>query len=281
MVLRAILLGTLILGLLNVNAAAAPQQRRDRDRNRDTDRTEDEQERGRLQQPQDPRPQLVPPRPGPPDRFDRWVLGVNVRYDDTGALITHVDRDSAAWEAGLERRDQIVAVDGYQIGYVNRQLYSLERELHLRADRRGNVRLLVQNHRNQRLVNIDVRLRRTGRPGDRDRPDRDGPGVISGTVDIRAMGQVSRNSVLVVRLIDTTSRITTIKPLAQASIQNPGPFPVPFQLTFDPGQVNAERKYALHAMLTTGGLMTYRTREGQVVDFADRTKRYQLMLDRR
>jgi uncharacterized lipoprotein YbaY len=271
----------LLLGLLHAAVAAAQPEQLDRDRNRRTDRNEPQEDRGRLQRSPDRRPQLVPPRPGPPDRFNQWILGVSVRYDDTGALITHVDRDSAAWDAGLERRDQIVAVDGYQVGYVNRQLYPLERELHLRADRRGNVRLLVQNHRNQRLVNIDVRLRRPRRPADRERPDRERSGLVMGTVDSRVPGPIPRNSVLVIRLIDTTSRITTIRPLAQTTVRDPGPFPVPFELAFDTSQIEAGREYALHATLSVGGIPAQRTREGQVVDLDERAKRYRLMLDRR
>jgi hypothetical protein len=269
----------LIFVALNAGVVAAQENLGDRDRNRRADRSNTEQTEDRRQRQPERQPQLVKPRPGPPGRFDRWILGVSVTNEDTGALITHVERDSAAWDAGLERRDQIVAVAGYQVGFVSGQLYPLERELHLRADRRGNVRLLVQNHRNQRLVNIDVRMRRAGRPDDRERPDR--PGIIIGTVDTRLAGQLPRNSVLVVRLIDTASRISTLKPIAQTSIRDPGPFPVPFELSYETDQIEAGREYALHAVLSVNGLVAQRTREGQVVDFADRPLRYQLMLDRR
>ena len=139
----------LIFVALNAGAVAAQEGSRDRDRNRREDRATTQQTEGRRQLPER-QPKLVQPRPGPPERFDRWILGVSVSNEDTGALITQVDRDSVAWEAGLERRDQIIAVAGYQVGFVSGHLYPLERELHLRADRRGNVRLLVQNHRNQR-----------------------------------------------------------------------------------------------------------------------------------
>jgi hypothetical protein len=273
--------GMLFFIALNAGLVAAQEDLRDRDRNRRTDRSTQQTEDRRQRLPER-QPQLVPPRPGPPERFDQWILGVSVTNEDTGALITYVERDSAAWEAGLERRDQIVAVAGYQVGFVSGQLYPLERELHLRADRRGNVRLLVQNHRNQRLVNIDVRMRRAGRPDDRERPDRpERPGFITGTVDSRLAGQIPRNSVLVVRLIDTSSRISTLKPIAQTSIRDPGPFPVPFELSYETDQIEAGREYALHAVLSVNGLAAQRTRDGQVVDFADRPLRYQLMLDRR
>jgi hypothetical protein len=41
---------------------------------------------------------------------------------------------------------------------VSGTLYDLGDELQLRADSRGQVRLLVWNHRNGELVNVDVRL---------------------------------------------------------------------------------------------------------------------------
>jgi hypothetical protein len=281
MVTQRFLMWVLVASFLNAGIALGQGGRLDRDRDRQTAQDETDRATGRQQRAPDRRPQLV--RPRPPARLDRWVLGVSVTYDETGALITHVDRDSAAWDSGLERRDQIVAVNGYQIGYVYRQLYPLERELHLRADRRGQVRLLVQNHRNQRLVNIDVRMRRASDSGDdRDRPEQPGrSGLIIGTVDSRVAGQLPRNSVLVVRLIDTASRLSTLKPIAQVAIREPGPFPVPFELSYDTNEIEEGRQYALHAQLSVGGLQTQRTVQGQVVDFSTRQKRYQLVLQRR
>ncbi|MBW3598396.1 MAG: PDZ domain-containing protein [Planctomycetes bacterium] len=98
------------------------------------------------------RPRILPPR--------SWLLGVHAYNTDHGVAITHVLPRSPAWEAGLERGDVIVAVDGFQVGYVNGRLYTLGQELQHRAGPRGEVLLLVQNVRNRRLVNLDVRLER-------------------------------------------------------------------------------------------------------------------------
>ena len=87
---------------------------------------------------------------------------MRVAYLDTGARVTHVFPGTPAWRVGLEPRDVIVSIDGYQIGYVNRQFYEISRELNYRAGRTGWVRLLVQNCRNDQLVNIDVQLARIG-----------------------------------------------------------------------------------------------------------------------
>ena len=103
-------------------------------------------------------PAFHPPRPHP----GHWLLGVRVRYLDTGARVTSVSRNTPAARVGLERRDVIVSIDGYQIGYVNRRLYDISTELNARAGRSGRVRLLVQNCRNNQLVNVDVQLARIG-----------------------------------------------------------------------------------------------------------------------
>lgn len=88
----------------------------------------------------------------------QWWLGVYVYNTPTGVVITRVVPNSPAARAGLEPRDGIVAVEGYQVGYVHRRLYALGPELQLRADRNGEVLLLVQNRRNGELLNMDVQL---------------------------------------------------------------------------------------------------------------------------
>lgn len=98
----------------------------------------------------------VPPRPRPA----RWILGVHAYNTDTGVVITRVQPGSPAWREGLERGDVIVTVDGYQVGYVDGYVYYLGDELQKRADREGRVLLLVQNVRDRRLLNLEVRLQR-------------------------------------------------------------------------------------------------------------------------
>jgi S1-C subfamily serine protease len=99
------------------------------------------------------------------------MLGVRVWYLDTGARVTQVFPNTPAWRIGLEPRDVIVSIDGYQIGHVNRRFYEISAELNARAGRRGWVRLLVQNWRNNQLVNVDVQLAPVGRGFPRERFD--------------------------------------------------------------------------------------------------------------
>jgi len=104
----------------------------------------------------------VQPRIAPPPRD--YVLGVYAYNTDEGVIVTGVVPGSPAARSGFERGDRIVSVDGFQVGYVKGTLYPLGREIRLRSDRRGQVTLLVQNVRNQSLLNLDVRTGR-GRPG--------------------------------------------------------------------------------------------------------------------
>jgi PDZ domain len=106
----------------------------------------------------------ISPQFQPPNMYRRGlILGVQVRYLDTGARIVRVLPNTPAWRYGLEPGDVVVAIDGYQIGYVNHRLYDLQSELNARVRHTGWVRLLVQNVRNSQLLNVDVHL--AGRGG--------------------------------------------------------------------------------------------------------------------
>lgn len=107
----------------------------------------------------------------------RWWLGVYVYDTPAGVVVTRVVPNSPAARAGLEPRDAIVTVEGYQVGYVGRRLYALGPELQQRANPNGEVLLLVQNWRNGELTNMDVRLAPSRmRPLDRPMPRREGEG---------------------------------------------------------------------------------------------------------
>lgn len=134
------------------------QDRPDRDRDRQRPRMREDEEGTEEGM---PRAETVPPRlPGERFALLQWKLGVYAANTDTGVRITRVLPGSAAFRAGLERNDKIVAVDGYQIGYVNGRLYPLGEELQRRAGRSGRVTLLVQNWRDNDLLNVEAQLDR-------------------------------------------------------------------------------------------------------------------------
>lgn len=88
----------------------------------------------------------------------QWRLGVYAYNTPMGVWITRVAPGSPAWRVGLEPGDRIVTVSGYQVGVVGDRVYYLGEELQLRADPRGRVLLLVQNVRDNGLLNVPVQL---------------------------------------------------------------------------------------------------------------------------
>jgi hypothetical protein len=135
-----------------------PRDRVGRERDRDR---EDGLEEGLPEIAIEPQLRELEPRYLPP-RGD-WKLGIYAYNTDTGVIITRVLPGSAAARRGLERGDRIVSVGGYQVGYVDNYLYPLGHELQRQADRRGEVLLLVQNVRNDRLESFPIQLDHAGR----------------------------------------------------------------------------------------------------------------------
>ncbi|QDV85941.1 PDZ domain-containing protein [Stieleria magnilauensis] len=104
-----------------------------------------------------PDDQRLAPQWQPPDRH-RWKLGVYASNTDTGVVVTQVIPGSPARDVGLERGDRIVAVGGFQVGWVDDRLYPLGAELQRQAGHNGRAKLLVQNVRNRNLLTLDVHL---------------------------------------------------------------------------------------------------------------------------
>jgi hypothetical protein len=144
--------------------AVTPRERDDERRGRPGDDARAPRDRGDREGTPEGMPQtrLAPPgEEGRPSLLPRrWMLGVHAYNTATGVVVTSVAPRSPAAEVGLEPNDAIVTVDGFQVGYVNRQLYALGDELQHRAGSNGRVQLLVQNWRNHQLVNLDVTLQR-------------------------------------------------------------------------------------------------------------------------
>jgi uncharacterized lipoprotein YbaY len=235
-----------VVTLLGAIAAAAPQRAWSIDKTR-LGRSGQEQ-RGEVARGADTRERegarLV--RPGLRPR-DRWTLGVDASNTRSGVRIDEVYRDTAAWRVGLERRDVVVTVNGYQVGIVGRGVYELGRELNLRADSRGWVGLLVWDHRTGDLVNVGVRLDRRGDepPGPRPRPR---VGLL-GQVNFSTRISPRDEAVLVVRLIDASRPLGGLKPVAEERVKYEGRIPMRFRLDVEPEDLSPDRRYALQAYL--------------------------------
>jgi len=172
--------------------------------------------------------------------WQQWRLGIYPEDTDTGVRITKVVRDSAAERAGLERNDRILAVHGYQVGYVNGTLYDCGQEIERHANSQGWVRVLVQNNRDGKLLNLPIQLDPRHQS-------------ITGTVTYRDRSALPRGAVLNVELREVLSygnarSITLTRQSYTASRQ-----PISFSLDYDPTQIDPHRNYVLHANITSGG----------------------------
>jgi len=101
-------------------------------------------------------------RVAPPGGVLAQGFGANGTNQPTGVLITRVLAGSPAQQAGLEVRDTVLTVDGYQVGTVNGVTYDLEREVLARAGRGRPITLLVKDWRTSNLTNIAINLNTGG-----------------------------------------------------------------------------------------------------------------------
>ncbi|MFW6170434.1 MAG: YbaY family lipoprotein [Planctomycetota bacterium] len=299
-----------ILGVIVCSRHALLAQSQPPERDRAIEGAERNRERGHGEQPGWDRgdhdsswneQRLVP---GSPDQEGRWYLGVEVEYRDHGAEVTHAERGSPARRAGLEPRDVIVTVDGYQVGRVNGRMYTLDRELELRADRQGRVTLLVQDRRARRLVSVPVRLEPDERRRDPIRSE-----SIIGTIRSARFTAVPRRGLLTVRLLDVTDqrRSDQVRPderrpgqrrpdqqhpderrpderrpdqvVAERTYRDLGPSPFPFELMYERDEIEREREYALEAEISVNGDTELRTPEPYPVLTREEQGRVHMVLE--
>jgi uncharacterized lipoprotein YbaY len=88
----------------------------------------------------------------------RYPLGINVRNTASGVEIVSVNPGGVGQRSGLEVGDVIVAVQGFQVGFVGDRLFDLGDEIARRMDGFGRVSLLVRNSRTGGLVTVPVQF---------------------------------------------------------------------------------------------------------------------------
>lgn len=198
--------------------------------------------------------------------WQKWRLGIYPEDTDTGVKITQVVRGSAAERAGLEVNDRIIAVHGYQVGYVNGALYDCGQEFERHADTQGWVRVLVQNNRNGQLMNLPIQLD----------PRHQG---ITGTVAYRDRAALPRDAVLNVELREVlsynNSRPVTLTRQSYTAARQP----IEFELDYDPTQIDPRRNYVLHANITSGGRQIYSMRQDAPVLGNSPSQNVQLLVE--
>ncbi len=242
---RALLLGLLLNGMAAPLFAQTAERQRGQDSPpREIRRTQRGEARPEPMQPpggNEVAPRVVPPeqRPG-----GGWSFGAVTDSTDVGVRVRQVTPRSAAARAGLERDDVIVAVAGYQVGRVDGVEYPLDAELQRRAAQDGRVRLLVQDVRDRKLMNLDVQL---------DRPDTPGAppsaGVLRGEASYRERMLLPAGSELRVRLVRRP--ILGKEVVAQTVVKNITT-PTRFELSYDTAKVDPRRTYELEVEIWSG-----------------------------
>jgi len=188
----------------------------------------------------------TPTTPNMPSRGPRWRLGVYSQDTDTGVKVLRTVANSPADRAGLEANDFIIAVAGYQVGIVHGQQFDCGYEFEQRADSQGNCMLLVFDSRTRNLVNLPIQLESR-------------LAKVNGTIAYRSRIFLPQNAVAVVELRESQSAGTQGIVLGKQEITDIRQVPIPFEVVYDPLDVNPRRNYVVTATITAAGRPLYTT----------------------
>ena len=198
----------------------------------------------------------------------KWRLGVYSKDTETGVRIIQVVQGGSAARAGLEPNDTILAVNGFQVGYVNGTLYDTSSEFERLADRNGWVMLLVLDNRNRNLVNLPVQLdSRLSR--------------LTGSIAYRDQYQLPTSAMAIVELKEIVRPGAPMVTLASRRVTNSrGQYPIPFDIDFDPQQIDSRRTYVLTASIVNGAQTIYMMQQPIQVLAPGSPQQVNLVLDR-
>jgi uncharacterized lipoprotein YbaY len=182
-----------------------------------------------------------------PNHQPRWRLGVYSKDTETGVRIVQVVSGSAAARAGLEAEDTIITVNGYQVGYINGQLYDCASEFERSATTDGWVRILVQNNRNGQLMNLPVKLESRS-------------SKLTGYITLNNRIGIPSDAYAVVELQEIMRPGAPPIPLARQQIQRLTQHPIGFEIEFDPQQIDTRRSYVLTASVLSNRQTLYACR---------------------
>jgi putative lipoprotein len=193
-------------------------------------------------------PMLVstPTVPGMSSRGPRWRLGVYSQDTDVGVRILRTVPNSPADRAGLEPNDVIVAVAGYQVGIVNGQQYDCGYEFERHADSQGNCMLLVLDSRNGQLTNLPIKLESR-------------LAKVSGSIAYRDRIFLPQNAVATVELREAYNASSPGIAIGHQHISEIRQIPIPFEVEYDPGDVNPRKTYIVTATITAANRPLYST----------------------
>lgn len=258
---RTCLTCLLVLGVLMASPAASPAQVRDRN----ASGAQGIGAQGFDAQTSDSR--WSSPGGGGGYRPPSYQLGVQVRNTDRGVVLTNVLANSPAQRAGLERNDTILSVAGYQVGYVGRQLYDLGDEVNARAGAEGQVLMLIQNGRNGELRNITVDLGASR-------------SAVSGTIRWGTDVSLSRNAMLVVRIVDITNASWQDVIVAEQITRGVSRGSAQYEIAYSSASIRSNRRYAISAHVRDGDAVLFETTTPRNITLSGAAQRLDFTLDR-
>ena len=196
----------------------------------------------------------------------KWRLGIYPENTETGVRIGEVIRGSAAERGGLEINDRIVAIGGYQVGYVDGTLYDVGTEFERHADRNGWVKVLVQNNRDGNLVSMPLQLEPHSQS-------------ITGTITYRDRSSLPRDAVATVELREVLRSDLQPVTIARQTISQASSVPITFSMEYDPAEIDSRRTYVIDANITSGGRQIYAMRQSAPIFNGRPHKEIQLLVE--
>jgi uncharacterized lipoprotein YbaY len=198
----------------------------------------------------------TPPRPG------GYRLGINIQNLPVGVQVIEVGPNSIAKSAGLEPGDTIVAVGGYQVGYVGERLFDLGDEIARRIDPSESVTFLVRSGRTGSLSNVPVKFA-------------SGTHAVSGRLLSDGRVRLPASGVVIVRVLDITYPQWENVSVVQTQLPA-GEFPMNYQLVLP--ALTAGHRYAVDARGEHGGRIVMQTGLPTPLASVDRDQQVDLVL---
>lgn len=105
--------------------------------------------------------------------------------------------------------------------------------------------------------------------------------MVTGTVAYRERITLPADAVVEVRLFDVSRQDVAAPVIAETTVVPAGRrVPIPFELRYDPGKIEATRTYALRATISSAGRMIFTTTTSYPVITQGHPTKVNLMLER-
>ena len=210
---------------------------------------------------QAPAMQMAYLRPAPP-RAGAYRLGINIQNTPVGVQVVEVGPNSLAKTAGVEAGDTIIAVAGFQVGYVGEKLFDLGDELARRVDPSESVTLLVRNGRTGALANVPVRFASAAKS-------------VTGRILSDGRARLPASGTVTVRVLDVT--YPQWENVSVAQVQLPATeFPMRYEVALP--ALTAGHRYAVDARGEHGGRVVMQAGQPTPLASVDRDQQVDLVL---